>query len=282
MERFRIYKLLKKIVESDHIPTAQLESKLYFKSTLNSLIDAKAIAKEQVRRGSWQYKVCKPNFIKQLISAQYSDCEEKPDKISASDAVTLSGDGHKSNYNPHEDITVRIIGSGAVITNKKTGKKLDYTSLAELGGAITLRLDDWAVAANRICTVENHQFFWEANSVVDADLFLYTAGQFSDSFVEWLASDNVVAGEYIHAGDYDPAGLMMYMRLYRAVADIELFIPDDLDNLIKASRKSRLNEQERYINELTHTDVDVVKNILSMCIKYGKTLDQEGLLNDRF
>lgn len=128
-----------------------------------------------------------------------------------------------------------------------------------------------------IVGVENYQVIWFAQRYAH---FFKTNVLFvfiNPYMLEWIES---LENEYIHFGDYDLAGINIYLnrvlpRLKKAYKH-SLFIPNNIEDLIKNRGSIELYEQQTLYKNLSINDTQAqeLKNIIC---KYKKSLEQEGI-----
>jgi len=128
-----------------------------------------------------------------------------------------------------------------------------------------------------IVGVENYQVIWFAQKYqqfFDKNvLFVYT----SPYMFKWIED---LENEYIHFGDYDLAGINIYLNTIvprlKKCKKHSMFIPENIEYLIKEHGDEELYEQQtRYKNLVVNDrEISTLKNIIC---KYKKSLEQEGL-----
>jgi len=269
---------LTKILSAGSIPAKELESKVYFSSTLKSLIEMNAVVRKPGRRGSWRYEVVDKNILEKFMQARFVDVCEYPLEMTAADAAVHLGDAHRATLNDHQAVTLRYINDSVVVRGN-CGEVVDAQVLCDLGGALTLKLSEFSLEAPVICLVENSQSFWEAEHFFIADCYIYLSGQFSNVLLDWLASDNCCFKRLVHAGDYDPAGLMIYNRIAQRIPECELFVPSHLEELLMTYGNSiRLTKHQDNVAPLIESGNQQNRTVLNLLLKHSKTLDQEVLL----
>ena len=130
-----------------------------------------------------------------------------------------------------------------------------------------------------IVGIENYQVVWFAKRY--KELF----SQKNILFVvrnpymrEWIES---LENEYIHFGDYDLAGINIYINeiipQLKKSKKYSMFIPNNIESLIqKYGDRELFEKQKRYLDiEIEDRDVMRLKEIIK---KYKKGLEQEGLV----
>lgn len=137
-----------------------------------------------------------------------------------------------------------------------------------------------------IVGVENYQVVWFAKKYQKffqdkKVLFVVTESY----FFQWIEDKE---NEYIHFGDYDLAGINIYLntvvpRLKKAKKH-SMFIPKNIESLMKKSKNSELyKDQQQYKN--LHTSDENINALIKIIHKYKSGLEQEGLYymdDDRF
>lgn len=101
----------------------------------------------------------------------------------------------------------------------------------------------------------------------------------SSSPNRWLQT---ITNNYLHFGDFDPAGLNIYIQEYRKQLPVyrcNYFIPPDLDQLIKQYGLTSLYDQQihllKNIDFLMYPEINALFDLMQ---KYRKGLEQERLL----
>lgn len=129
-----------------------------------------------------------------------------------------------------------------------------------------------------IVGVENYQVIWFAKKY---KLFFENSNilfvVINPYMLEWISS---LKNEYIHFGDYDLAGINIYLnkiipKLNKS-RKYSMFIPDNIEYLIQEHGDSALFEkQTRYKDlEVNNLEINNLKNIIKT---YKKSIEQEGL-----
>ena len=95
--------------------------------------------------------------------------------------------------------------------------------------------------------------------------------------LKWIQT---LGNEYIHFGDYDLAGINIYLnkilpRLKKA-QKYSIFIPDDIEKLIDNNGSFKLFKNQVIYKNLISSDAKV-NNLIRIIDKYKKGLEQEGL-----
>jgi hypothetical protein len=101
----------------------------------------------------------------------------------------------------------------------------------------------------------------------------------SNSPNRWL---QLISNQYMHFGDFDPAGLNIYIREYRKLLPTHrcsYFIPDNIEELIGHYGLASLYDRQIYM--FKNVDFQLypeIKQIFDIMQKYRKGLEQERLL----
>ena len=129
-----------------------------------------------------------------------------------------------------------------------------------------------------IVGIENYQVIWFAQKYqqfFDNKNILFVV---SNSYMwEWIED---LENEYIHFGDYDLAGINIYLNTIvprlKKCKKHSMFIPKNIEYLIKEHGCRELYEQQAsYMNlVINDSDISILKDIIC---HYKKSLEQEGL-----
>ncbi len=92
--------------------------------------------------------------------------------------------------------------------------------------------------------------------------------------ISWLSN---ISNCYIHFGDYDFAGMNIYMQEYKKyLGDRAMFyVPDDLDELLQQYGNAGLYDQQK-LNALSQHDPEL-QALIALLHKHKKGLEQEAL-----
>ena len=130
-----------------------------------------------------------------------------------------------------------------------------------------------------IVGVENYQVVWFAKryeKFFDKPNILFVV---TTPYMLWWIS--TLENEYIHFGDYDLAGVNIYLnkvvpRLLKS-KKYSMFIPHNIEELIKKYGNSELYEKQKQYENLNCDDVNV-NSLVDIIRKFKKGLEQEGLI----
>ena len=128
-----------------------------------------------------------------------------------------------------------------------------------------------------IVGVENYQVVWFAKRYAkffDKPNILFVV--ITPYMLEWISN---LENEYIHFGDYDLAGVNIYLNkvLPRLSSKkYSMFIPNNIEQLIEKHGNSELYKKQKQYNNLNCDDVKV-NNLVDIIRKFKKGIEQEGL-----
>lgn len=129
-----------------------------------------------------------------------------------------------------------------------------------------------------IVGVENYQVIWFAQKYKELFDKKNTLFVVSNSYMwEWIES---LENEYIHFGDYDLSGINIYLNTIvprlKKCKKHSMFIPENIESLIKAHGSRELYEQQPTYDNLVIKDENVSR-LKDIICHYKKSLEQEGL-----
>jgi hypothetical protein len=152
------------------------------------------------------------------------------------------------------------------------------------GAALSLRDGlNWEFSGT-IATVENEEAFWQHDVVLpEVDLAVYVRGKMSNRLLRWLASERMASCHITHWGDYDPIGVMEYVRLRRACPGrVQLHVADKIEELLARYGKRCLVQADKQIQALCSlrslNDDSTVQRLVRIFDRHGKGVEQEILL----
>lgn len=205
---------------------------------------------------------------------------------SRADAVMQFGNAKAVGVGRVQGVFVRTTKPNVVIRRTGTMDSIDVTALTRLAGGAALVLGDgigWEFSGT-VVTVENEEAFWRHDRVLpEADLAIYVRGKMSNRVLRWLASAEMASCQIVHWGDYDPIGVLEYVRLQRACCGrVQLHVPDALEDLVARYGKRRLVQAGRQTHALhvlrNVEDNATVARLVGVFDRQGKGLEQEILL----
>ena len=97
---------------------------------------------------------------------------------------------------------------------------------------------------------------------------------------KWLSS---ISNTYLHFGDFDPAGIAIYIHEYRnklGAKRCQFFVPENIEYLMKEYGSTSLYDKQ--INQLksyNQSDYPEIQHLIKVLNKYQMGLEQERLLN---
>ena len=183
-------------------------------------------------------------------------------------------------------------------TKSKTSKSLDGLYVSSLQD-IDIKIDDEVVTIipqngmgyflfytqkvelfedTVIVGIENYQVVWFAKKYKEffkdkKVLFVYI----NTIFLKWIEDKE---NEYIHFGDYDLAGINIYLNKViprlKKVKKHSILIPKDIEKLIQKDGGSELFKKQLRYENITASQDNIAK-LISTIKYYKKGLEQEGL-----
>ena len=129
-----------------------------------------------------------------------------------------------------------------------------------------------------IIGVENYQVIWFAKRYkeffnMQNSIFVVI----NPYMLEWISG---VENQYIHFGDYDLAGINIYLnKVFPKLQDANkasMFIPDNIAFLIEKHGDTALYEKQKQYTNLLTDDVKIL-DLINSIKYYKKAIEQEGL-----
>jgi hypothetical protein len=203
-------------------------------------------------------------------------------------AVEQFGDAKAVASGNVQGVFVRTSKPNVSMQRMGTSDMIDVTALTRLAGgaAIMLGADmDWGFSGT-VATIENEEAFWRHDLVMpEVDLAIYVRGKMSNRLLIWLVSAPMADCHITHWGDYDPIGVLEYVRLRRACPGrVRLHVPSGLDELVGRYGKRRLVQADRQtkalcsLRKVNVEDDPTVARLVKIFDEHGKGLEQEILL----
>lgn len=190
-------------------------------------------------------------------------------------AVALSGDAHRGRLN--RMMLLLASSTGAIWNNPTIDEKLLVGDLTKRFGVSALAVepgDDWRTDQT-IVLVENREVLLYSEKFTFEGTLLYYAGKISGRLADWLAEKERTP-QIVVFPDYDPVGLLSYLRLKDLIPSVTLHIPPNLEALLtKHHNPSRLIEQQQYLPALEESHDQTVRRIMELIMLAGGGLDQE-------
>ena len=92
----------------------------------------------------------------------------------------------------------------------------------------------------------------------------------------WLQT---VPNEYVHFGDFDLAGINIFLTEYQKYLGerSSFLIPDDIELRLQKGSLERYNDQYQRFRRLS-TDIPSLQRLIDMIHKYHRCYDQEGYI----
>lgn len=279
--KHKIFKKLIQLKDQGALPVAQLEKPAYFENTLQNMLAGNIIRKHSFRRGAWVYQVINNEELANMIEKLAKDSDPFPPERDKVLATQLTGDAHKSTVSKYPSVPIKTITSGNMLKSD-SNEMIDPYTICRYGAAVYLpinrELRAWSLTGT-ICFVENQHVFWEAEKICHADFYLYLQGNFSNNIADWLRSFAADNTQCFYLGDYDPAGIKIYLRLKKSLPHCYFYIPDNFEELVgQFGNPCDLAKQHRDFYHLLESNDPSINRIRKTFEKTGKTLHQEALL----
>ena len=193
-------------------------------------------------------------------------------------AVALHKDAHRGK----DDTLLILLSATKDVVWQNNGVSVNMIRIVQDCGiaAILVKPDDNWVTHDPIALVENKDLLVHAARYFEKIHFkgsiLYYSGWVSKRTISWLKKlKNIPITIF---PDYDLVGLKNYLFLKKKLPNINIYIPENLPDLLKRYGKpEKLNSStSRKIIEQTQ-DTDAL-TIYSQILKHGAGLDQESLM----
>ena len=94
----------------------------------------------------------------------------------------------------------------------------------------------------------------------------------------WLST---ISNHYIHFGDFDLAGVNIYLTEFQCYISNErssYLIPDDIEPRLKSGSRQRYDEQLRQYKEIKSNNCEL-QQLIDLIHNERKAYDQEGYIN---
>ncbi len=266
--------LLIKILEKGYVLRSAVPQSA--QSKIQQLRETGLISWEKAGRGS-RYVLVDSNSVQKLLEATgYHGSTD--DLTPKAEAVSRHGDAHAGK---DDSILIQISVKGEDIYWRKNGKAVDIKTIVKKCGiaSIVIRSEDVWRTNSPIALVENIDLLIYSKKYFAQIPFqgniLYYAGWAGARTIEWLKKQPYAP--QIIFPDYDFVGLKNYLKLKKSFPELQIYIPDQLSELIRrfGSKKKFVKQSQKY--SLEQND-DGVRSVHSLMQQYGKCLDQESLL----
>jgi hypothetical protein len=206
--------------------------------------------------------------------------------MSRADAVLHLGNAKSVRAGNVQGVFVRTIKPNVVVRRNGSAELLDVSFVTALSGGAAILLGEdlkWEFSGT-IATIENEEAFWRHHMVLpEIDLAIYVRGKMSNRLLQWLASAPMANCQITHWGDYDPIGVLEYVRLQRScIGRVRLHVPDGLEELVARFGKRRLVQSDKQTHALSSlrrvAGDEIVARLVEMFERQGKGVEQEILL----
>lgn len=201
-----------------------------------------------------------------------------PETRTRADLARLAGDTKALSTSPLDGIFLRLSGAAEL-----HGKPMNPTPEGCAHFIAVSELQHLSVPAPLWIGVENAEAFLRFESCrrhfPDFD-FRHSAVVWRWSWgSKWQAWLRERAGRLIWFPDYDPAGLLIFSsQILTCCPDVQLLIPNDLDELLENGSRELFLRQESMLDSLpAHLEVRSVSNRMK---RVRKASEQEALIDD--
>lgn len=144
-------------------------------------------------------------------------------------------------------------------------------------GMLSDRLSELAMPLPwRLLTVENWEPFVQLSytPAEGAIVTLYTSGAISETALRALAAIEPSPVEIVHFGDFDWAGLSIYLRIRAVLPDSRFYVPDDIDDLFRTAANHDLARTQTPLTPQPD-DPPAVQRIADLIACWNAGLEQE-------
>jgi hypothetical protein len=117
---------------------------------------------------------------------------------------------------------------------------------------------------------------------LDVHLAIWTGGISPNRFLDWLVSDVQHGRRILHLPDYDPVGMVQFLRYQRRLGDaVSLYLPHNMSFLFKKYSKAPLllkPKSQRMLLRLRKAQHPDVQRVLALMDEHNGGLEHEALL----
>lgn len=271
-------RVLSDLISKQYVTRSELGSRT--RLAIGPLFDMGAL-KEARHGAGWRIVVTNLDALKNFVDARFPlGLESAVSGLGRTEAVSVLRDSKRGVNSTGEPVLIRGF-SGAHLVSPEG--KIDVRSATDLCGTACIVLTDnlvWNYEGGRVALVENLDPFLRFDEQYsDFDAAIYCAGRISERLLNWLESQTF---DIVHFGDYDPVGLQEYLRIKKRTGHrVTLFIPDNLQELVRRFGKSKLlRDSTPILSSLRQEEDEVVRDVLQLLENAGMGLEQEILWAD--
>ncbi|MBC7475086.1 MAG: hypothetical protein H7263_12395 [Candidatus Sericytochromatia bacterium] len=270
-------KLLKQLISEDYLPYSYFNKKI-----VDSLIDEGILEIIVLSQSKKNVRLKSIEYLNNYLFNQYNIPDLSAYIIAMSDnqstradLALVSGDSKVKIGNVFSGF---LINSYDDIYGTLSEEKI---SLKPIPGSFIFINDykNFLIAEDIIVLVienfENFKYIEAQKNIFPLDKKLFVWRYQSNALSEWLSK---LPNEYIHFGDFDLAGLNIYLnfRKKRLGSKSSFLIPENIENLLE-----KYGHRERYLKQLNNVknvdfsvsnDTDYLAKIIN---KFQKSLEQE-------
>ncbi len=127
-----------------------------------------------------------------------------------------------------------------------------------------------------LLTVENWESFVATDyaGCQDTIIVIYTGGNPAEATIRALCSLQPAPIRALHFGDYDWSGIAIFRRLRGVLPTVELYVPGDIEALMRQFGNPGLIEGQMPLRE-RDDDTDEVREVIRLIARYNTGLEQE-------
>lgn len=235
----------------------------------------------QLRGAGGVYILKDPQFLQNILNRE-CPVADVPEGVSpVASAVLTRKDAHKGRPQSADFVLLKAgVQKGEWSNGEESFHPADF-SFGAVAPCISPE-DKW-ITDKPLALLENKEPFVCSEQLRGAEkcgTFLYYAGWINSRVLSWL-TEKSRAPRYIVYSDYDPVGMVNYLKLKESCTHtpVELFVPDDIEDLFKRfSNPERLTRNIAHYKRIRLSNDPAAVRIAALMQQYGGGLDQEILL----
>ena len=270
---------LKRMLEGEPLNSSEIASK----NLLKHFVEDGILQKIPAGTRRMRYSCHQPEILRNYLNNQYGilDLEEY---LRLSDLNSVDGQDALVATKSSKSFRTGSI-QGFFIKAFRTKVMIDSTPLPVLpdGSEIFIHQPEKLKVSPRtlVVGIENPECFVKIDQLLH--LFphkelLFVLRYLSNSPVNWLKT---IPNPYLHFGDFDPAGIWIYINEYLnrlGKQRCNFFIPENLAPLIHLFGSRKLFDQQVHLLDHLPENTSELEQLITLLKKYGKGLEQERLL----
>ncbi|CAG37286.1 unknown protein [Desulfotalea psychrophila LSv54] len=268
---------LKMLLAGQSIPLTKFSAKL--RGRIKTLLEAGVLEQKRVGAGQ-SISVISYRGLEKYCQKQYpSGLDAAIAGVSTrAEAVAVYRDAKRVQGTDREALLIRVFSEREDLL-KLNDISLPAKAWCDQAGiaGLQLRDGDKLEISGRIALVENIDVFWAFEKLgVSVDIVYYTGGRFSGRFLSCLVPNEHIS--LLHCGDYDPVGLDEYLRIKKKFGAAEFYIPANIAELFKYSKKDLIQDNQAILARLRLSLDEAVKRIVRLIDQHNGGVEQEILL----